>query len=130
LFRPSLLALFAVSLAVASAGMEARAQGQTKKAPFAAESDQRGGGTRQNQNQKEKPAEKRGWQAAPLLTCSAQPRCTSSPSGRCIAVNHSYKDGTDRGRALQDIVRRCERANRQDSACGCVTQCQSAARCS
>ncbi len=115
------LSAFALIACFAFAGAHAQS---TKKAPFAAE------GTQRNTPppQQGKPAEKRGWQAA-SLTCNAQPRCTASPSGQCVAVQHSYKDG-ERGRALEDIVRRCERANRPDSACGCIAQCRQVAKCS
>jgi hypothetical protein len=105
--------------------LDAHAQ-SAKKAPFAAEGDQRGTHRPSPQAQ---PAEKRNWQAAPL-TCNAQPTCTSHPSARCVPVQQNFKDGTDRGRALDETVRRCERANRQDSVCGCVAQCRQAARCS
>jgi hypothetical protein len=118
--------LFAACLVLSLAGppLFAQQQKSAPKAPFAAE------GSQSNRpSQSGKTTEKRGWQAAPL-TCNAQPVCTSSPSGRCVAVQRSYKDGTDRGRALEDTIRRCERANRQDSACGCLTQCRSVARCS
>jgi hypothetical protein len=122
LFRPSALAVLAsLTLALASGELHAQA---AKKAPFAAEGDHRSTST-----PAAKSGDKRGWAPTPL-TCNAQPTCTSSPSARCIAVSHSYKDGTDKGRALDDIVRRCERANRQDSVCGCITQCRQAARCS
>jgi hypothetical protein len=125
LFRPSALAILAASLVLVT-GTDLRAQA-AKKAPFAAESAQPGSNT--PPPQQGKAAEKRGWQAAPL-TCNAQPSCTSHPSARCVAVQYNYKDGTDKGRALEETIRRCERANRQDSACGCVALCRQAARCS
>jgi len=121
LFRLS--ALIAIAC-LALAGADAQAQ-SAKKAPFAPEGAQN---QRSQPAQGAKSAEKRGWQAAPL-TCNAQPRCTASPTGQCVAVQHSYKD-SEKGRALEDIVRRCERANRPDSACGCITQCRAVARCS
>ena len=122
MFRPSALAVVAASLALALASGEPHAQA-AKKAPFAAEGDQRSSG------QSSQNAQKRGWQAAPL-TCNAQPKCTSSPSAHCVAVQHNFKDGTDRGRALEETIRRCERANKADTACGCITQCRQVARCS
>jgi len=122
LFRLSALAVLAC---LSLAGADVRAQA-AKKAPLAAEG---------NQNQRSQPAqgtsnvEKRGWGASGV-TCNAQPRCTASPSGQCVAVQQAFKEGIDRNRALAETIRRCERANRPDSACGCIAQCRSVARCS